>query len=70
MYLSANSKSSGKPGVPVPQAFGTINPGQCVTAVVTLPGTSGVPSGFTGLVRVNLSFTGGTFTQTVQVTTP
>ncbi len=57
-------------GVPVPQSFGTINPGQSVTATVTFPGTSGVPSGFAGLVRIDLSYTGGTYTDTKQVVTP
>jgi hypothetical protein len=57
-------------GEPVPQAFGTINPGQSVTATVTFPGTAGVPSGFSGLVRVDLSYTGGTYTETEQVVTP
>jgi len=51
-------------------SFGTINPGQSVTAVVTFPGTSGVPSGFDGLVRVELSYTGGTYTETKNITTP
>lgn len=57
-------------GVPVPQTFGTVNPGQSVTATVTFPSTSGVPSGFIGLVRVNLGYTGGTYTGTKQVVTP
>jgi uncharacterized delta-60 repeat protein len=57
-------------GVPVPQSLGTVNPGQSVTATVTFPGTSGVPAGFAGLVRVNLSYTGGTYTETKNVTTP
>jgi len=57
-------------GVPVPQSFGTINPGQSVTTTVTFPGTAGVPSGFSGLVRVDLSYTGGTYTDTKQVITP
>jgi hypothetical protein len=57
-------------GVPVPQFLGTINPRQSVTAAVTFPGTAGVPSGFAGLVRVELSFPGGTYTETKNVTTP
>lgn len=57
-------------GAPVPQSFGTVNPGQSVVAIVTFPGTAGVPSGFAGLVRVDLSYTGGTYTDTKQVTTP
>lgn len=56
-------------GVPVPQSFGTINPGQSVTATVTFPGTASVPSGFSGLVRVDLSYTGGTYSETEQVIT-
>lgn len=57
-------------GVPLPQSFGTLTPGQSVTATVTFPGTASVPSGFSGLVRVDLSYTGGTYTETEQVTTP
>jgi len=57
-------------GAPVPQSFGTINPGQSVVAMVVFPGTEGVPSGFAGLVRVDLSFTGGTYSETKNVVTP
>jgi len=57
-------------GVPVPQSFGSVAPGQTVTAVVTFPGTSGVPPGFTGLVRVVGTYQGGIFNEVRQVVTP
>ena len=57
-------------GMPVPQSFGTINPGQSVTATATFPGTAGVPAGFSGLVRVDLSYAGGTYSETDPVVSP
>ncbi len=57
-------------GVPVPQAFGTVAPSQSVVATVTFPGTAGVPAGFAGLVRVDLSYAGGTYSETERVITP
>ena len=57
-------------GVPVPQSLGTVNPGQPRTVRVSFPGTSGVPARFSGLVRVDLSYTGGTYSETKQVFTP
>jgi hypothetical protein len=57
-------------GVPVPQHFGTINPGQSVAAMVTFPSTAFVPAGFTGLVQVNLSSGLGEFTDARVVRSP
>lgn len=57
-------------GVPVPQSLGTVGTGQSVTRTVTFPGTSGVPSGTVGLIRVEGTFDGGSFSLTRQITTP
>ena len=57
-------------GVPVPYSFGAVNPGQSVTATMTLTGMGGVSSGFSGLVRVDLSYMDGIYTDTKKIITP